>query len=131
MLPAHSCTVATALSVLNEYSAIALQFERKRCDKIADIFVAGPMGMSPRRAGAIRSLGRAKPAAVRRASRRIFVRQSHLFRSSTVEIVLKDSELRDAPGYRPDPALWNVAIRSCGYIQARQALSEELACLPA
>ena len=48
-----------------------------------------------------------------------------------VEIVLKDSELRDAPGYRPDPALWNVAIRSCGYIQARQALSEELACLPA
>src|SRR5450755_3561749 len=84
MLPAHSCTVATALSVLNEYSAIALQFERKRCDKIADTFVAGPMGMSPRRAGAIRSLGRAKPAAVRRASRRIFVRQSHLFRSSTL-----------------------------------------------
>jgi hypothetical protein len=44
-----------------------------------------------------------------------------------VEIVLKESELRDALGYRPDPALWNVAIRSCGYIQARQAVSPELA----
>ena len=44
-----------------------------------------------------------------------------------VEIVLKDSELRDAPGYRPDAALWTVAIRSCGYIQSRQAVSEELA----
>ena len=44
-----------------------------------------------------------------------------------VEIVLKDSELRDAPGYRPDAALWTVAIRSCGYIQSRQAVSEGLA----
>ena len=44
-----------------------------------------------------------------------------------VEMVLKDSELRDAPGYRPDAALWSVAIRSCGYIQSRQAVSQELA----
>ena len=43
-----------------------------------------------------------------------------------VEIVLKDSELRDAPGYRPDAALWNVAVRSCGYVQSRQAVSAEL-----
>ena len=44
-----------------------------------------------------------------------------------VEMVLKDSELRDGPNYRPDPALWNVAVRSCGYIQARQAVCDELA----
>jgi len=36
-----------------------------------------------------------------------------------VEIVLKESELRDAPTYRPDAALWSVAVRSCGYIQSR------------
>ena len=48
-----------------------------------------------------------------------------------VEIVLKDSELRDAPGYRPDAALWTVAIRSCGYIQSRQAVSEGLAAVVA
>ena len=42
------------------------------------------------------------------------------------EIVLKDSELRDAPGFRPDAALWQVAVRSCGYIQSRQAVSQEL-----
>ena len=44
-----------------------------------------------------------------------------------VEIVLKESELRDASAYRPDAALWNVAVRSCGYIQSRQATSQELA----
>jgi hypothetical protein len=43
-----------------------------------------------------------------------------------VEIVLKESELRDAPGYRPDPAMWNLAVRSCGYVQSRQAVSSEL-----
>jgi len=43
-----------------------------------------------------------------------------------VEIVLKESELRDAPGYRPDPALWNLAVRSCGYVQSRQAVGSEL-----
>ena len=43
-----------------------------------------------------------------------------------VEIVLKESTLRDATAYRPDPALWKEAIRSCGYVQARQAESPEL-----
>jgi hypothetical protein len=43
-----------------------------------------------------------------------------------VEIVLKDSELRDGAGFRPDAALWNVAVRNCGYIQSRQAVSAEL-----
>lgn len=43
-----------------------------------------------------------------------------------VEIVLNESELRDAVGYRPDPALWNVAIQNCGYIQARKAVCSEL-----
>jgi hypothetical protein len=40
-----------------------------------------------------------------------------------VEIVLKDSELRDAPDFRPVAATWDVAARSCGYLQARQAVS--------
>ena len=44
-----------------------------------------------------------------------------------VEIVLKESELRDAPGLRPEQALWDLAVRSCGYIQSRQAVSAELA----
>lgn len=44
-----------------------------------------------------------------------------------VEIVLKESELRDEPGYRPAQELWNVAVRSCGYIQSRQAVGAELA----
>lgn len=48
-----------------------------------------------------------------------------------VEIVLKESELRDGAGYRPAPELWNVAVRSCGYIQARQAVGTELATAPA
>ena len=43
-----------------------------------------------------------------------------------VEIVLKDSELRDVAGYRPDVALWEMAARNCGYIQSRQAISAEL-----
>jgi hypothetical protein len=33
-----------------------------------------------------------------------------------VVIVLKDSELRDVAGYRPDVTLWEMAARSCGYI---------------
>jgi hypothetical protein len=48
-----------------------------------------------------------------------------------VEIVLKESQLRDGPGYRPEKALWNVAIRSCGYLQARHAVSPELVPAPA
>jgi hypothetical protein len=43
-----------------------------------------------------------------------------------VEIVLKDSDLHDSPAYQPDPALWDVAVRSCGYIQSRQAVSNAL-----
>jgi hypothetical protein len=43
-----------------------------------------------------------------------------------VEIVLKDSELRDAPGYRPAPELWEQAVRSCGYVQSRIAVSSDL-----
>lgn len=43
-----------------------------------------------------------------------------------VDIVLKDSMLRDTAGLRPDTDLWKVAIRSCGYVQARQAVSAEL-----
>ncbi len=43
-----------------------------------------------------------------------------------VEILLKDSERRDGEGYRPDAALWSVAVRNSGYIQSRQAISAEL-----
>jgi len=43
-----------------------------------------------------------------------------------VEIVLKDSEVRDGADYRPEAALWDMAVRSCGYIQSRQAVSAEL-----
>ena len=43
-----------------------------------------------------------------------------------VEIVLKDSNLRDAPGYQPEAAMWDLAVRSSGYIQARQAVSSTL-----
>ncbi len=41
-----------------------------------------------------------------------------------VEIVLKESELRDSASYCPELALWNLAARNCGYIQSRQAVSE-------
>ena len=41
-----------------------------------------------------------------------------------VEIVLKESEPRDAAGLRPDEALWEAAVRSCGYIQSRMAVGE-------
>ncbi len=44
-----------------------------------------------------------------------------------VEIVLKDSELMDAPGYCPEPALWMHAAHQCGYIQSRHATGHVLA----
>ncbi|OMR77010.1 hypothetical protein AQ727_17320, partial [Burkholderia pseudomallei] len=44
-----------------------------------------------------------------------------------VEIVLKDSELKDAPGYCPEPALWTHAVHQCGYIQSRHATGHVLA----
>ncbi|OUL96501.1 hypothetical protein CA603_05150 [Paraburkholderia hospita] len=38
-----------------------------------------------------------------------------------VEVVLKDSELMDAPGYCPDQSLWAHAVRRSGYVQSRHA----------
>jgi len=35
-----------------------------------------------------------------------------------VEIDLKDSALRDAPGCQPDRAFWDLAVRSCGCIRS-------------
>lgn len=43
-----------------------------------------------------------------------------------VEIVLKDSELRDARDYCPDQILWEHAVRQCGYIQTRHATGRVL-----
>ncbi|MFM0365524.1 AAA family ATPase [Paraburkholderia sediminicola] len=44
-----------------------------------------------------------------------------------VEIVLKESEIKDAPGYCPEPALWTHAVHHCGYIQSRHATGRVLA----
>ncbi|MFP4900921.1 ATP-binding protein, partial [Paraburkholderia sp. BR14261] len=43
-----------------------------------------------------------------------------------VEIVLKDSELKDAPGYCPTAALWAYAVQHCGYVQSRHATGRVL-----
>jgi hypothetical protein len=43
-----------------------------------------------------------------------------------VEIVLKESELQDAPAYRPSSDLWTQAVRSSGYVQARVATARTL-----
>ena len=43
--------------------------------------------------------------------------------AGAVEIVLKEGELRDQPGYRPGQAMWNMAATKCGYIQSRQAVA--------
>ena len=43
-----------------------------------------------------------------------------------VEIVLKDSELRDAPGYCPDASLWAHAVRHSGYVPSRHAIGRVL-----
>ncbi|CAD6526272.1 hypothetical protein LMG28727_02141 [Paraburkholderia kirstenboschensis] len=43
-----------------------------------------------------------------------------------VEVVLKDSELRDAPGYCPGPSLWAHAVRCSGYVQSRHATGRVL-----
>lgn len=43
-----------------------------------------------------------------------------------VEIVLRDSEVRDNPNYRREAALWDMAVRRCGCIRSRQAASAEL-----
>jgi hypothetical protein len=44
-----------------------------------------------------------------------------------VEIVLKESELKDAPGYCPEGALWTYAVQHCGYVQSRHATGRVLA----
>jgi hypothetical protein len=44
-----------------------------------------------------------------------------------VEIVLKESELKDASGYCPEAALWTHAVRHCGYVQSRHATGRVLA----
>lgn len=43
-----------------------------------------------------------------------------------VEVVLKDSELMDAPGYCPDQSLWAHAVRRSGYVQSRHATGRVL-----
>jgi Na+/H+-dicarboxylate symporter len=43
-----------------------------------------------------------------------------------VEIVLKDSELKDGLGYCPEPALWAYAVQHCGYVQSRHATGRVL-----
>jgi hypothetical protein len=43
------------------------------------------------------------------------------------EIVLKESELKDAPGYCPEAALWTYAVHHCGYVQSRHATGRTLA----
>ena len=47
-----------------------------------------------------------------------------------VEIVLKESAPRDAPGYRPPAELWTRAVRDSGYVQARMATSRFVFDLP-
>ncbi|SAL01722.1 hypothetical protein AWB81_06097 [Caballeronia arationis] len=43
-----------------------------------------------------------------------------------VEIVLKESELKDGLQYNPDPGLWTYAVQHCGYVQSRHATGRVL-----
>jgi hypothetical protein len=43
-----------------------------------------------------------------------------------VEIVLKESELKDGLQYTPDAALWTHAVHHCGYVQSRHATGRVL-----
>lgn len=43
-----------------------------------------------------------------------------------VEILLKESEIRDAPGYCPESSLWGYAVQHCGYVQSRHATGHVL-----
>jgi len=43
-----------------------------------------------------------------------------------VEIVLKESELQDRPGFRPSVEMWRHAVRNSGYVQARVATARIL-----
>ena len=40
-----------------------------------------------------------------------------------IEIVLRESDVRDFAGYRPPQGLWDLAVQNCGYVQSRVALS--------
>jgi hypothetical protein len=44
----------------------------------------------------------------------------------TVEIVLRESYLRDTPTYAPPEELCSSAVRSSGYVQSRRATSSAL-----
>lgn len=44
-----------------------------------------------------------------------------------VEVFCREAYTLDAPGFVPDERLWRIAIRGSGYVQARQAVSRELA----
>ncbi|MGF6507922.1 hypothetical protein OKW26_003748 [Paraburkholderia sp. 32] len=43
-----------------------------------------------------------------------------------VEIVLKESEVKDSLQYCPEPALWTHAVQHCGYVQSRHATGRVL-----
>jgi hypothetical protein len=43
-----------------------------------------------------------------------------------VEIVLKESELKDGLQYSPEAALWAYAVQHCGYVQSRHATGRVL-----
>ena len=47
-----------------------------------------------------------------------------------VQIVLKESEIHDAAGYRPSSEMWAQAVRSCGYVQARVATGRIMSAAP-
>jgi hypothetical protein len=47
-----------------------------------------------------------------------------------VEIVLKESEIHNAAGYRPSSEMWAQAVRSCGYVQARVATGRIMSAAP-
>jgi hypothetical protein len=44
-----------------------------------------------------------------------------------VEIMLKRSWDGDSTGQRPDAAVWDTALRDCGYVHARLAIRKEAA----
>ncbi len=50
--------------------------------------------------------------------------------SRSVEIVLKESTVCDCPDFRPSVELWRAAVRSSGYLQARQATADTVVRFP-
>jgi hypothetical protein len=45
---------------------------------------------------------------------------------AALEIVLKESELKDAPQFSPESALWKYSVQHCGYVQSRHAIGRVL-----